>query len=269
MNDGLIEELQKKDSDLRVIEDNQMDGYVQVETSIDFGGADPLDTASDPFYVDENLIKNELTGQQKDVFVRILRVMFMANALLSFFIATGFIPYQFLVVDEARIVSIVVFVITAIISTVLYVALTLLVNHRHALALFVLWVFPCYTAIISFAAIIRDIAPLQLFTITALQSCSVILYTVVSPRIVEAWKSFYIMLIVGLMGWCVGLLAFISQQDWVSAGLLAIAMLGTAAYGAMEIHFVGRYCLDEKDLIKAVIQFYTDPLRFVIDKLRN
>jgi len=268
-NADLLVELNKKDDDLQVIENNTDKQYVIVQTDLPMFDDEEPDNMNNPLAIDSNLISNEIHGPAIDVLTRVIRVMFMINALLSCFVLTGFVPYQFLVLDETRIVSIVVFIITSIISTTFYILMGIFSEHRHALVLFVLWVFPYYTAVISFAGILRNFAPLQLGLVTALQSFSIVLYTVINPVNVDPWKSFYVMLIMGLVGWLSGIYAFIVQRDWISAIILLVASVASAAYSAIQIKHVTRYSVSEKDYIKAIIQFYADPLVYVIEKIKQ
>lgn len=260
MNEQLLDELNKKDDDLKVLENNQKEGYVVVESSIDFSTEDSIN---------DDLMENDSNDIHMDVFVRIIRYMFFVTGLISGFVSTGCIPFYFLVKDETQIVSIIIFILTSIVSTVFYILMTVFVEHRHALVFFVLWIFPYYSAVFSFAAIIENIAPLQFAMICCMQSCSIIVYSIVSPRMIDVWKSFYIMVSVGVLGWILGLFAFITEQDWVSATLLGVVMILTSVYMAFQIQFVNRYSLAEKDLIKAVIQFYADPLRYIINRLKK
>ena len=255
MNADLLLELNKKDDDLQVLE-GEGGHEMLIITSIPEFDELMLEEVEE----EQNMLVDEAQGPRMDIWVKVTRVIFMVNTMVSALVLTGFIPYQFLLNDERIYIRYVLLGIWITICLTLYVCMAIWRRARLASTLFVFWAISYYALVIDIAAIIEDFAPLQFALVTFAQSLYVIVYTIYSPSYVDAWKSFYIMLIMGLLAWAMGLYAFIEQQDWVPATLLLIASVLSAAYSAVEIHYVTRYSVSWEDCVEAVIRFYTDPI---------
>jgi len=248
--DEFVEELMKKDDDATIIEN---DGNTVIyETLV------PEE--------DQELVPK--LEPMMDIFVRITRVIFVSHATLAILItAVAFLPDEFLATHETQPISVYMFIHVLLISLVLYISMIVMREHQYALHLFYAWGFSVYFVSVSLASILHDISPLQFSFCVALQASSIIVYTYYSPRNVDPWKSFYIMLIVGVFGWMTGLYVFIKEQDWITAGVLFVLIVGSAAYSAIEIHYVTRYNVGEAELTKAIIQFYSDPVIWIYAKI--
>ena len=88
--DQFIEELNKKDDDLKIIEQNQKNNYIVVETDIDFG--------------DEEEDTEMISEQNTDIFVRIIRRLFAVNAVYAIVITLiGFLPDDLYILFHIRV----------------------------------------------------------------------------------------------------------------------------------------------------------------------
>jgi len=251
--DLFIEELSKKDDNLRVIEES--DTVLVFETDVDLGQVSE----------DEDTFEPET---MMNIFVRIIRVIFVTHTVLATMITlVGFLPDEFLVVQEPAKVAVFSLICTLLMSLGLYIAMIVLREHEYALSIFYFWGFSAFLVSVSLAGVLRDISPLQFSMCVAMQSASVLIYTYISPKNVDPWRSYYIMLLVGLFGWMTGLYVFIKEQDWITAAVLLVLIVLSAAYSAVQIHYVTRYHLGEKELIKAIIQFYSDPVIYLYAKI--
>ena len=250
--DDFVEELLKKDDDATNIE---IDGSsITYDTIVDI----------DP---DEEQLAPKLEPMM-DIFVRITRVIFLSHATLATLITfVAFLPDEFLATHETQSISVFILIHVLVICLALYIAMIVMREHKYALNMFYAWGFSVYFVSVSLASVLHDISPLQFSFCVALQGCSILAYTYVSPRHVDPWKSFYIMLIVGVFGWMTGLYVFIKEQDWITAGVLFALIVGSAAYSAIEIHYVTRYNVGEKELTKAIIQFHSDPVIWVYARI--
>lgn len=249
--EGFVQELMKKDDDAEIIEYNSTG--VVYETLV------PVEELKEDTPKSEPMI---------DIFVRITRVIFLSHATLFVLLtAVAFLPDEFLATHETQSVSIFMFIHILVISLALYIAMIVMREHQYALHMFYAWGFSVYFVSVSLASILHDISPLQYSFCVALQACSILVYTYWSPRDVDPWKSFYIMIIVGIVGWMTGLYVFIKEQDWITAGVLFVLIIASAAYSAVEIHYVTRYNVGEKELTKAIIQFYSDPVIWVYARI--
>lgn len=246
-----------KKTDATVVENNVAQGYLVLESdAIPHIEGFEQETKSQ----DSQMLLNEAAGPRVDVWVKITRIVFMANAALSCLIVTGMLPYEFLTIEERPNTVIYMCIGCALASLTFYITMIACRRAWFALSLLVAWGFTYYAVVICIAGIMRDLSPLQFGMITAVQSLAVIVYSITSPANVDPLRAFYAMAAVGVMGWAVGLYAFITQRDWIPAIILLVATFASAAYSAVEIHFVTRFNLSKKDCIEAVICFYGDPV---------
>jgi hypothetical protein len=253
-----------KKTDATIVENNAAKGYLVLESdALPHLDGYEEETKS----ADSQLLINEAQGPRVDVWVKIVRIVFMTNAALSCFIVTGMVPYEFLTIEERPFTVIYMLVGSGLASLTFYFTMIACRRAWFALTLFVAWGFTYYAVVICIAGIMRDLSPLQFGMITAVQSLAIIMYTIASPANVDPLRSFYAMSIVGVMGWAVGLYAFITQRDWVPAILLLLATFASAGYSALEIRFVTRFNLSKKDCIEAVITFYGDPVIQALKKI--
>jgi hypothetical protein len=205
-----------------------------------------------------------------DVLVRIVKLLFMVNGTLGLCIATGYMPYQFLVLDERRTVSMVLCITGASVGLLLYAGMLVLVRLRYmwpATLLFSLWAMNAYVVAVALAASLRNLAPLQMAMIVALQSFGVLVYAAWNRAHIDAWRALYLMLGLGFIGWALGIYAYVVEWDWISAVVLLFASIGSALYCAMQIPRVSRYRLDRDDMIRAVVEFYGEPAVYISERV--
>lgn len=259
MDGSLLDEFIKKDDDVVITQESSETFIIESEL---FADEDNEDSES-------NILIDEANGTSMDVPIQLIRILFMVNCGLSALIITGFIPYQFLIYDESKDVAIGLMVGIIMSCFILYIFMAIFKRTFFALFFLSIWTLSYYACIITIAAVMRDFSPLQFGLISFLQSISIIVYTVLNPTYVDAWKSFYIMTIVGIVGWAVGIYAFIMQNDWVQASILFLSSILSAAYSSLQIKYVTRYSLSTKDCIEAVVRFYADPIIVSFEWIKN
>jgi hypothetical protein len=255
---SLLTEVTKKDDDARVYASGSHADEVWVETSLDLGS--PSGDEEENTLIDSHMLADEATSTVMDVNVRVIRHIFMINAIVSFAILTGFIPYQFLVYDERHSVDIVVLAMAASLFLVTYIIMAAIRKTRYATIIFVFWVVEFYITSVSLSSVLNDLAPLQFSMITFIQSLGMIVYTVWSPSYINPWYSYYTMTLLGILSWGVGLYAFIEQRDWISASVLLLVTMGVSGYYAAQTHLATRFSLSAEDKMDATIRFYADPI---------
>lgn len=245
-----ITDLQKKDDDLLVVAESE-DGAI-IETT--------LEILPDDVVVEEQstLLEDERAGPIMDVSVKMVQILFLVNALMAFMaIMLGTVPYFMLRLTPAAI-----YVMGGLWAVcVLSYAFMLAIQSR----VFVfMWFFLLCMALGATCAVVRDAAPLQIAAVVFLQSIGVVLYTAVSPRELSTRLAVALMLATGLACWLIGIYAFVTQQDWISAGIVIALSVLFAAYSGLQIHHVNRHALTKERMLKAVINFYGDPVLFCI-----
>ena len=261
MDEDIIDEYTKKDSDAIVTQES--DGSITIDSEL-FQDENGL-TSDDEM----NTLIDDTMRTRYDVTIQVTRIPFMVNCILSCLIITGFIPYQFLVYDEPKNVSIGILIASIILCFILYIIMAIFRRNKYIPFVFALWTITYYTVIISIAAIMRDFTPLQFGLITFLQSVSILAYCAWSPSFIDYSISFYLMLAMGIIGWIIGLYAYISKYDWIAAILLLAATIGSSFYLSIQIKHMSRYCLSYADCVESVIRFYTDPIIIAYEKIKE
>lgn len=261
MDHDLLVELNKKDDDLDVITENN---EVILITSLSDG---ELGLEEEESFLDSDMLIDEAMGPRIDIVVQVTRAVFMVNTVCSLLLLTGFIPYSYLTFDESSNIRFIILGIWLAISVVFYILMAIWRRSKMALAFFMMWILSYYILVVDIAAILHDFTPLQFGLITFAQYLFIVVYTVWSPAVADAWKSLYIMLGMGLLAWGMGIYAFILQKDWIQAVILFIAMVVNAGYSAIQIRYMTRYNVSNEDILEATIRFYADPAIWVYNKI--
>jgi hypothetical protein len=245
----LIHQIFKKDDDATIINVDEYTGDILLESSLD-------DLPYEVVNIPSTLLLDESNQIAMDVMVRIIRILFLVNALLSFLtIMMGIVPFYILLtmpVNIARYVTIGL----AVGCTLTY--LLMLISKSQVVIL--IWMFLVCMTMGSICAVLKDIIPIQIATAVFMQSISIVFYTALSRRKLKVWLSIIIMIVVGLLTWTIGIYAFINQQDWISAGIAFILTFLFAVYSGLEIHYVDRYNLAKDSILSAIVKFYGDPV---------
>lgn len=194
--------------------------------------------------------------------VRIARHIFVVNSLFTWLIVLGgILPYYFFRKD----------VPTPALGWLLggiclccIIAFTLMVivkDHFYTVPIIGLWMAFIFMFVTTLAAIMRSLAPFQAVFIIFMESVAMICYSFASKRYMDPIWSGGFMAAGGLLGWLCGLYIFINENDWItSLVLFLLFVIGSSAYSAHQIKLVGRFSLSRKDLVRAVIHYYTDPV---------
>lgn len=240
----LLEDLTKKDEDLKVVSEGVF-GTI-VETHLDFG----YDlTPEEP---------EEIVIETLSIPVRIVRHVFVINVSIAFLYALfGMVPYS-LMEEGPRIVAYTLLGSSIVLSVLCAALMYFYRDHRVAgVSLFAMWVFITFFVVCSLAATLHSFAPFQACTIFFIQCTAGLLYCLYAGKDqVSPYWAAMIMMGSGLAVWALGLYAFINQQDWIESGLLfLVCVLFAPLYSALEIKFImGRYNMEE--LVKANIEFF-------------
>jgi len=267
----MLTSLLKKDDTAKILEIDSRTGAVVIESERDLVYEGLL--VEEPRLVsplDSELIQRDVSGILADIPVRIIFVVFCANAVISFLsMLFAFIPYWMLAFDETRHVTYIVLGVWAFLSTTLYILMVWKRRSKLAGPLLIGWAFVWTFLVGILAAIIENITPIIAMTMIFGQSISIIAYTVVSPKYVDRWVSFFIMLGISIAIWVIAIYIFIEQNVWISAVCILVWAVITSLYSSWEIGQIGRYILNDEERIMAIIQFYGDPLLILMGKLRH
>lgn len=242
--------LLKKDDDATILDVDPYTGDLLIETSIsDLPGE----------IVPSTLLEDERDQMLMDILVRMTRILFLVNALMAFVaIMIGTVPYFVLLTLPKE---------AALYTTIAFgaycVGLYFVMLATHELSFTIAWMFTLCMTLGAASAVVRDVAPLQAATIVFMQSIAVVMYTAYSRRKVKVWVATTAMLVVGLIVWVIGIYAFIEQQDWISGGVVLALSVAFAAYSGLQVRYIDRYSLSKKDMTRAVVNFYGDPILWV------
>ncbi len=242
----LLDELVKKDEDLRVVESGIFGSII--ETHLDVG----YDLEQEEVPMEEPI--------QLSIPVRIVRHVLVINIAIAFlYTVFGLVPYS-LLEKAPRVVPWTLF--GASLASCLVCGFFMHRYRKHPVAgisLYVMWILITFVVVSSFAAALKSMAPFQGCTIFFMQCIVALLYCLYAGKDnVNPWWAAGLMLFAGLCVWAVGLYCFLHEQDWVTSGFLfVVCVLGLPLYTSYEIHLImQRYNLEE--LLLANIEFITD-----------
>lgn len=245
----LLDDLVKKDEDLRVVQSGYFGSII--ETHLDIGYDLEEEEPEEPLQI--------------SIPVRIVRHVLVINISIAFLYSVfGLVPYS-LLERAPRAVPWALFGVS-LASTLVCGFLM----HRHrkhrvaAISLYVMWILITFVTVSSFAAALQNLAPFQGCTIFFIQCIVALLYCLYAGKDnVNPWWAAGLMLFAGLCVWAIGLYCFLNEQDWLTSGILFfVCVLFLPLYTSYEIHLImKRYNLEE--LLLANIEFITDCITLV------
>jgi MFS family permease len=252
MSESIIDALLKKDDDARLVSIDSIDGSVTIETTTD-AIFDEIDEATvEPYLRLSN---------------RVIRAIFIGHGSICFAISFfSLIPYYFLTYYRYKQW---VFVVAVVCCVVFYLFACL----TNRVPLFVIWLASLFVTASALASCIQSLAPIHAFSIGFMQSVTMLLYGFWSPKHMDPVWGFIGMAVAGALVWAVGLYAYILEQDWISCGVLfGLSVVGGSIYNAYQIYVVNVYqhaSISEQELINAVICFYTWPVTWSVQIVRQ
>ncbi len=201
-----------------------------------------------------------------DVRVQVIRSMYIINMTLWFLVASlGMVLYYVLAEVDAPGTTVGVwtgFIICATAVPCVYAAM--IVFPPHVLML-VGWAIALLGATTGAAVLSRSLVLLQAASIYTVQSMSMLTYTAVSRRYIDARAAASLVFGSGGVTWCLGIYVFVEQGTWISGSMLWVVILFTAAHTAYEIRHVDRYSISSKDAMRSFVWFYTDPVTVALE----
>lgn len=260
----LMERLTKKDDDAELLQDGDT-GQLYVNTTQDVEELAPEMLQRElPPIVDDRLLEDSARAPMMDITVQLIYWLFVAISI--FYLQCGLlgaVPYWVLQLDETRHAAIVTTAAFGAAFLGLYVAMTVKRRSaRAAVVLFAMWAFSATMLVGCVSALLRLIAPLQLMTIGWFQALSVVIYAHVSVRYVDATWAAVWMALATVVGWGLGIYAFVVENDWVASAVLLLLGLALAGYNMHHIRAVedGDYTMSYQDRVELIIRYFAAPL---------
>lgn len=241
MNESLLTELQKKDSDLIVVSDNGSN--LVVRTHLDIGVV--LEEA-----------KEEVEPQKPlSIPIRIVRQTFVINAFVFFFIIFfGVSPYYLLSKEDVLITQVLLgssFAIGVLLFFCTYFCMKI--------EFLLVWFFCFYTFISCLCVVLQSLAPLQLCLIFFMEYITILIYCLYSKKKVNVIRSIILTSPTGMIVWGLNIYAFTQERDWIAAGVLFfVGVVMNPLYVAYEIYQFNQNRVNNDELGKSLIYFYTD-----------
>jgi hypothetical protein len=235
----LLEELGKKDDDLKVLEQGTTSAVVS--TSLDIG---------------DDLTEEEHKNPYLSVPVQIVRHVFtiicFINLIFSMF---GMVPYYIMTLGPPTI-PITLLTCSGLTSAVFF---TLMYAYT-SVPWFIMFQISFFMVICSVSALINSVALFQAYAILFVETVYALLFSLTDNKHVQPWRSTLVMMISGLFVWLCGLYAF--RQNWIMAALLfLLCVIFFPVYSGFIIDVIeGRYSLSHADLEAAIVDFYTECL---------
>jgi hypothetical protein len=255
MNSPLLNDLAKKDDDLKVISSTRFETVV--ETSLNIGT---------PIQQEE-----PETGLQKKnmgVVLQVIRHLFMTTTIISLFFAVfGIVPYFLLV--KQPVISLPLFVTSLIILVELNVATFWFRDHHYKelpTTLLILQIFCGFSFVVSLSSYLKTMALLNGSIIIFVESLSVLIYNIFSVKNVNPYWAGFIMLCVGFPVWIVGML---KQQEYIIyAVILFLNIFGFTAYSIWHVANCAKYHTNEfvMLMVEFTTNFYVLPIKLIIAK---
>ena len=242
MNESLLTELQKKDSDLIVVSDNGSN--VIVRTHLDIG-----------VILKEEEAKPLPPEKPLSIPIRIVRQTFVINAFVFFFIIFfGVSPYYLLSKEDILITQVLLgssFAIGLLLFFCAYFCMKI--------EFLLVWFFCFYTFFSCLCVVLQSLAPLQLCLIFFMEYITILIYCLYSKKKVNASKSILLTMTTGMVVWGLNIYAFTQERDWIAAGVLFfVGVLINPLYIAYEIYQFNQNRVNNDELGKSLIYFYTD-----------
>lgn len=255
MDQKLLDEIQKKDSDAEIVETTST-GYI-IKTTLDLGSPLPEEVG------EESLIFPHINAS-----IRIVRHTFVCLALISFIISLyGIVPLYLLLKDY--IISISLLCSSLFMSVLFYVFLFLVENTKWGLPTFIMYIFNIYIVLCSLAGVLHSLAPFQGCLILFIECLSIILLGFCFKDNVKVNYAIFTMMGSGLIFWGVGIFAFLTENDWISSGVLFIlCIVAFPLYAGLQIHRINSNLYHTKEVDRVLIRFITDPIGIPIEYIK-
>lgn len=201
-----------------------------------------------------------LQSQLPDVRVQVIYYMFLVNAIFCVgCILVGAIPYYHYFGRRATEYA---FIGVAIGWSLTYVLMSFAVFEQYLqVALWIAGLWAILTAaFIGFAsALSYNISPIQFMLVSFAQSITMVIYTRLSNRYVSVVLSGVYMLIASVLAWILCIYGFVVENDWISAGVIAVLAIALVFYNTMQIqNTASRYDASWEKGVTAVLQYYCD-----------
>ena len=249
----IVSLIKKKDEDAVVVEIDHENDLVTIDSTFQIE-SDEIYEVQEPTL----MLEDEMDAPMTNVIVQIVYALFLTNAVVAFIAITlGIAPYLLLKTVSYQNALYILYGLLAT-NVVIYFIMVWLKSKP----VIVIWVVSLSMLLGAIGAIINDFAPLQIATIVFMQSISIVLYTLISPKKIKTWVSMVIMMFIGVATWSLGLYAFIKQQDWISAGVVFALQVIFAVYSTIQVKYADRYSLSDNHMTQAIANFYSDPIYF-------
>lgn len=239
MNESLLTELQKKDPDLVLVSDNG--SSITIKTHLNIG--------------------TEITEEDKpkplSIPIRIVRQTFVINACIFFFIIFFSVSPYYLLSQQDVLITQVLLGSSFCIGALLFFCTYFCMRIEFLLV----WFFCFYTCISTICVLLQSLAPLQLCLIFFMQYITILIYCLYSKKKVNALRSIVLTMLIGMAVWGMNIYGFVKEKDWITACVLFfVGVLINPLYIAFEIYQFNQNRVNNDELGKSLIYFYTDPI---------
>lgn len=251
--DELLENLKKKDDDMEVIEQTLF--TTKIQTTLDIGT---------PIEEPEPQIPIEYSVHTKNI-----RYLFIILATLWICLTMfSIVPGALLQMFKLPLVALTLFICATMTSCVLLGALYLVKGHKDMVyACFACLCVCLFTIIFSSFAYFDSIAPFQACITLFDESIAVLVYCLSGEKLVNGWWVGFFMMIVGVVNWIIGFVAFVKEHDWIFSGILFFTcVVFFPFYSGYFIHSSERrFAVGEFNHL--IVAFFTDfyiiPLKWI------
>jgi hypothetical protein len=269
MNEGLLYDVSKKDDDARLVRDRE--GVIYLETTENLGpAAVTVSSTPPPPSAASTLIEDSASQPAVDVRVQVVQNMFLAHMLLM--LATLLLGTPFYFMQAPRMALVIVLVCVMCAGFPLSYALMLWwrkSNVQGAAIAYLAWCMNFIVAVGCVAHLAGNVAVFQWVAVVWAQSIAVIVYAKLTPRgnMYTSHAMLY-MAFASLIVWGISIALFYVDHDWLSAGLvLGFAALCIVYHGHEMRACEARYNASWEDAALSVVQFYGDPVLYVVAAL--
>ncbi len=262
----LVYQVIKKDDDAQVLDNSTV-----LETTLDLGGA--LCEIVPPPPPPPTLMELSAGEPTVDVRVRVVRVMFLVNSLfLLSCLLFGLPLYMWHTTLRTAIIVILAVAAGGVFPLAYSLSIWFISNkqqHPYALAALGTWWIASIFIIGTSANLAGDAAPFQFVLMLWAQCVVMLVYTRVSPRFLSTMHAMLFMALATMCIWGVSIVVFFYDHDWISAAIVLVLALACIPYHGHQIRAAeSRYSMRQEDLISAVVQFYGDPVLWVVELAR-
>lgn len=263
----IVYQVAKKDDDSLIIYDDLTGGTV-LETTLNLNGA--LQEILPP---PPTLMEMAAGEPTVDVRVRVVRVMFLVNSLfLLACLLFGLPLYMWHTTLRTAIIIILAVSAGGVFPLAYSLSIWFVSNkqhHQYALIALATWWIAGIFIIGTSANLAGDAAPFQFVLMLWAQCVSMLIYTRVSPRFLSTTHAMLFMALATMCIWGVSIVVFFYDHDWISAAIVLVLALACIPYHGYQIRAAeSRYSMRQEDLVCAVVQFYGDPVLWVVELAR-